>query len=411
MKMEARLLAGLFAAGAILGSVAEAQLTATRSGSILKLAPTPAATGVTSVVVQASGAGQVFLSWAPVANATSYMVWGDGLPMTGQQANPGGLMKSGKYQNPNLSVSGLTGPGMGTWSIGAYLDPASGATPTSPVTKVSHWITGASGLQQPRMPSPTYQAMSFNVAEGAWNDAYDRTMNTNFPMDQTCPQAMYVSLDGAAEPILAAGKDLGVVTDQLQYMFPNLNGALLFRAPKVASITTAPAGNNAWIYAINCRGEYSNALPFKIWPGDLHVERANPDNAGTPAEATICISTCPGAPFYGGQMGTMTGWGMKGKYTADAQHVMLEVTGKRVNGEQATFTTEAQTYGAGEGDERSVRFYAPKLTSAQFGVSTLIDAKVYVVRLIANAVVESNKIPICYRENGDGLQVMKYGGC
>jgi hypothetical protein len=410
--MEARVLGGLLAAGAIVCSVAEAQLTVTKAGSTLKLAPMPTATGVTSVVVQASGAGQIFLSWAPVANATSYKVWGDGLPLTGQDANPGGLTKLGRYQNPNLSIGGLSGPGMGTWSIGAYLDPAvASSTPLTPVTKVSHWITGASGLQEPRMPAPTYLATRFDIGEGAWNDAYDRAMYTNFPMDQTCPQAMYVSLDGGAEPVLAAGKDLGVVTDQLQYLFPNLNGALHFRAPKVASITAAPAGNNAWIYAINCRGEYSNALPFKIWPGDLHVERANPDNAGTPAAATICISTCPGAPFYGGQMGTITGGGMKGTYTNITQSVMLEVIGKRATGEQVTFTTEAQTYGAGEGDERSVRFYAPSLTSGQYGVATLIDAKVFVVRRNPDAVVESNRIPICYRENGDGLQVMNYGGC
>ena len=110
-------------------------------------------------------------------------------------------------------------------------------------------------------------------------------------------------------------------------------------------------------------------------------------------------------------MGTITGWGMKGKYTNITQSVMLEVIGKRATGEQVTFTTEAQTYGAGEGDERSVRFYAPSLTSGQYGVATLIDAKVFVVRRNPDAVVESNRIPICYRENGDGLQVMNYGGC
>ena len=394
MRMEARVLGGLFAAGAIFCSVAEAQLISRRQAM-----EGPQPTGVTSVSIYASGAGQIYLSWAPVSNATSYKVWGEGLPLTGQDANMGGQIKA-RYQNPNLSISGLTGPGMGTWSIGAYLDPASGATPTSPATKVSHWITGASGLQQPRMPSPTYSATSMNITEAAWNDREGPVMRTSMPQAEQvaggCPQSVYFFVDGAAEPILAAGWYVNSTSTQPEAMFTNLNGSMYFRVPKAANITAAPTGNNAYVFAVNCRGEYTNALPFKIWPGDLHIEKAFPVSAVTGGSLK----------FLGGDNGDITGWGMKNQFATNTQKVILETKFARSDGSQTSTQTQLEVWTEGE---RTVGIKAPVLTTLAPATSALLDAKVYVVK----DGVQSNSIPICYRTEKDvvGMQVMNYGGC
>jgi len=372
------------------GSVGEAEVTWTRPDPV-----NPA-----NMTVSSSGAAGVRVSWEPVANASYYMLWGDGLPGPGQQisaAPPTGLRSTRFVQNPGFYVSGLT-PGMGSWTVGTFYDPGPVSTVASSFPKVSHWVTGAAGLVAPRMPAPTFSATQFNVPEGALNDRQGRTMATNIPQEQvqgTCPTDVMVFLDGATEPIRAASWYLDETNPN--FRFTNMNGTLYFRAPKVASITTAPTAPNAYIYAVNCKGEYTNALPFKIWPTDLHVESIK----------TTASATGGSTKFFGGDKGSIFGWGMKGSFGPENQKVMLHAVFQQKNSTQTLVVDKEMDVWSN--DERQTAFTTPVLnTLASQNTFMLIEATVSVVK----DNVQSNSIPICFKTEGyNGMVVINYQGC
>ena len=369
------------------GTVGEAETTWTR--------PDP----VNPLVINgsSSGAAGLRLYWDVVPNASFYMVWGDGLPNTGQQVAGAGTALRTRMQLPGLYVSGLA-PGMGSWTVGSFYSPGPVSTAAAQFTKVTHWVTGAAGFGPPRMPTPTFQATELNSQDGALNDRQGVTMATNVPQEQvqgTCPTDVMVFLDGATEPIRAASWYLGETNPNFQ--FTNMNGKLYFRAPKVASITTGPTAPNAYVYAVNCKGDYTNALPFKIWPTDLHIESIR----------TLASVTGGSQKFYGGDRGSIFGWGLGGAFNASVQKVMLRaVFQKKTSQELLTVDKEMEVWA---NDERQVSITTPVLNTLASSVTwVLIDARAYVIKDGA----QSNLLAICFNSEGyQGMAVYPYSGC
>lgn len=246
---------------------------------------TPASVGAVhtpppgSFTAKQTGAGTVQLSWASVPGASSYKLSGAGIPSAGIQIT-----------DTTHTVTGLSGPGMYSWRLSA-----SGAPITLPGQSQaqSAWVTGTtSGLSAPTLPSPSFYLISFNIDEGARNDQQGRVAKTSLSLPASpsgnqnpcdCPYTPMFLYDNARAPVPAAGwyftssGDVQPDTDPACAKYTILFGNTLYlRAPTFPGLTyVRPPAYNTWVFVVNCRGEYSNARQFRVYPTDFELGYAD----------------------------------------------------------------------------------------------------------------------------------------
>jgi hypothetical protein len=349
-----------------------------------------------------TGAGTVQLSWPAVPGASYYKVTGAGIAAAGVRAS-----------TTNQSVTGVASPGIQTWKVAAYFVTPTGDAGSAPVTQ-SIWVKAStSGLAAPLLPAPSFQLKSFNDDEGAKNDQQGRTAYTSLALNQNpqaCPYTPMFVYDGAQAPIPAAGFYLtasGQVepdTDPAYNKYSILNnGILYFRAPTFPGLKyVRPPAYNTWVYVVNCRGEYSNALHFRVYPTNLQLQFVTPTR------------------FIGGQQVNLFGAGFAGITPTD-QKVLFHVTLGRTNAagnalDQTVRDIEASPAFPQGGaqqllNERQINVLAPNLDGLGYGPSSgyiLLDAQVYVTR----GGIPTAKLPVTIcRNDASAAQISGTGPC
>lgn len=296
----------------------QAPVASTRQVAVAPAAPTvatqrtrPAPTGIIPPVANPTGfvasqgrQGIVSLTWQPVPGAAFYQLWGSGLPNTGIQVSA--VPAPGQVQI-SQNVTGLPAPGMHAWMVGAYFLPGPVSTAASAFTTTALWlVSSTAGPVPPNLVSPTLPITQVDRDYGAYNDSKGRQIGTTFipsgPVPgtiQACPITPMFYYDGARPPVPAAPWDTLAGNAGPLVKYPIVNGGVHFRAPIIPGLpvvapTPAPSGSgsapyNAWVYLTNCRGEYSKALPFRIYSTALAITAASPP-AGVIAGQTMQVS-------------------------------------------------------------------------------------------------------------------------
>jgi len=289
---------------------------------------------------------------------------------------------------------------MQTWRVSASFPGGAIGNPSGPPATQSLWVKGTSGgFVQPTLPAPSFQLTGFNVDEGARNDQQGRVATTSLPLNENprdCPYTPMFFYDAAQAPVPAAGfyvDQAGQVqpdTDPAWAKYTILsNGHLYFRAPTFPALRyVTPPTYNSWVFVLNCRNEYSNAVRFRVYPTDLQL-----------------MSVTPGG-FIGGQQVNLFGTGFAG-ITPNDQKVFFHVRLGRNNATNTAldYTTreiEAAPAFASQSsspqvlDSRQINVLAPSLEGLGYGYTSgyvLVESSVYVTRGLAHTV--SLPVRIC----------------
>ena len=322
-----------------------------------------------------SAAGGVQLAWSPVSGATSYMVSGPGLPA-------GGASVTGT----SYLVSGLAGPAPYQWSVVAVSQSSSRQFTSAPVT-ASGWVTApGAGFATPRLPAPAFTGQP-NLPYGATTDHNGMTVRLSpTPTDaSSCPLVPMFYWNAASPPMPAAPfYRTTSATATAQEKYPFLYGAVYFRPPVIPGIAfvdpASPSSEfDAWFFVANCRGQYSNPVPFRMYSTEFRLSKA------VTVEANV---------IAGGKM-TIIGTGLapwKNYTNAPPYNQKVIFFFTLVKGTQSYVRELEATVWSN--NEQSIAVDVPSIEALGFtsANSALTEAKVYVVK----DGVRSNELPIRY---------------
>lgn len=367
---------------------AQIKPSATLSGSTPVAYKYPAPSSVTGLPV---GPGAVRLSWTPVAGVSYYAVTGPGLPS-------GGLTVSGT----TAAITGIPGPGMVTLKVAGVSAMTAGMLLSPPATQAV-WVTGATpGFITPSLPTPSFQLTRFDVDEGAKNDHQARMATTTLALPggnpSSCAYSPMVYFDGTQAPVPAAGWQVsssGQVepdSDPAYQKYSIVNGGTIsFRAPDIPAGYVRPPTYNTWIFVVNCRNEYSNALQFRLYSPQLQLRdfiSLSCHNGqlsytfGYIGGGTGVGTASPRVPATtSGQRLAVQGTGFAGLAPTD-QTVTFHLYGVDASGTRISHDAVAQpaspTIGGTESNERQIVVFSPDPTT--FGMIGGVTATVAVTK-------------------------------
>jgi hypothetical protein len=263
----------------------------------------------------------------------------------------------------------------------------------------------------PNLPSPSFEAKSLNVPAGAHNDAQGKIVRTNLNLtggeNQACPITVMFTF-GTGVSVPAAGwYPTTASTAPAHERYPFLYGGAYFRPPAVpdgafpGGVPSPPQTKNSWVHLVNCRNEYSNALPFRIEPTKFQITKVWP------------------AAFIGGQQVVVSGSGLEGliscgsAWCAPTQKVMFHFKlGKNNQSNTGLDIVERDLEGplwnGSSLDERAVNLFAPSLEGQGYTKASwvLMEASVYVMKGTAR----SNSLPIRYCSSAANTSIAS-GSC
>lgn len=370
-------LASISSAPTVRGQIATTTAPTLSPTTLAYKYPAPA-----SLTAVQSATATVQLSWTAVSGAAFYKVTG-----------PGSTAAGVSVTGTTVTATAVPGPGMLTWKVAAASTTTMGTVVGAPAVQTI-WVKGTtSNLDAPILPTPSFQLKNFNVDEGAKNDYQGRLGFTSLALNQNpqaCPYTPMFLYDGLQSPVPAAGYYLSSTgqvepdSDPAYEKYTILNGGIYFRAPTFPGLryVRAPV-YNTWVFIVNCRNEYSNAVKFRVYPTDFQLQYTDA-LACRNGQWVFQYGTIAGKQVTATSRGsrlTLHGTGFAGLAPTD-QKVVFHIAGLDNSGSSISRDVEAApafvTTGSTVLNERSIDVLSPD--PATVGLFTVLQAAVSVLK-------------------------------
>jgi hypothetical protein len=251
----------------------------------------------------------------------------------------------------------------------------------------------------PRLPTPTFTISDLSRSSGARTDEQTMTVKTSIAVSNTewqaCPLTPMFAFGPPGVQVAAAPYYTNVdSTKPPAAKYTHFNGKLYFRPPWVPddafpnALPTPGTATNSHIFVVNCRGEVSNALPFRLEPNKFQLLRVSKDG------------------FIGGEQIKFYGTGLQpmkscgNQWCAPTQKVMMVFKLGKTNAAGTGLDVierefEAPLWSSPHGlGERDVEVFAPSLAGAGYTNAqwVILESKAYVLK----DGLRSNYLPVRY---------------